>query len=517
MDDIIIRETALNWKSKIPFLSLSLISFLFSCKQEGRIHSEKPNILFIVTDDQGPWTISAQSHANAFTPNLDELASKGVLFTRAYSVSAVCSPSRASLISGLYPTETGVGDWLVGSNGIDSSLILWPEMLSDAGYQTAMVGKWHIGHAEEHYHPTHNGFQRFSGWPGGSGKSKDPVVMVEGMETMFEGEYTPDVLTDLTINYIREFKSNPWVISLNYWAPHANTRFPEGFRPAGRGRSWLPMKEEDLEYWQNIDVVFPDPDFPDLDVELLDRMTREYHSSVHSVDRNIGRLMKYLEELDMIENTIVIFTSDHGFNMGHNGIWHKGNGRWLTKDERDPAGIYVYPDSLYRKYAILDGRPNLYDNSLRVPMIIRWPGQTQEGAFIDEIVTHLDLYPTLLEMAGIKKPDDLLLRGSSLAPLLKGSDIDWDNTFFAQLTLPKTNSLLRSIQTKEWKYVHDFADSTKYEFYNMADDPRENNNLIDNADPFLIGRRESMRNRLLSRLWEINDPVLQYLRTDKSP
>ncbi len=481
---------------------------MFSCNmQDGKIE-ERPNVLFIVTDDQGPWTISAQSHANAYTPNLDRLALQGVLFTRAYSVSAVCSPSRASLISGLYPTETGVGDWLVGDNGIDSSLVLWPELFSGAGYKTAMVGKWHLGHAQDHYHPTQNGFQRFSGWPGGAGKSKDPVVMVEGEETEFIGEYTPDVLTNLTMDYISEFRGSPWVVYLNYWAPHANTRFPEGFQPEARGRSWLPMRDEDLEYWRDIDIVFPDPEFPNLDTELLDRMVREYHSSVHSVDRNIGRLMSFLEDNGMEENTIIIFTSDHGFNMGHNGIWHKGNGRWLTRDERDPMGIYVYPDSLYRKYAILDGRPNLYDNSLRVPLIIRWPGKIQEGASVDEIVTHLDLFPTLLEMSDIEKCDDMLLRGESLIPLMQGAHIEWDNIFFAQLTLPKTNSRLRSVQTKEWKYVHDFADSTRNEFYNLVEDPFEALNIIDNPDPEIISRIQQMREKLISKLIHINDPLL---------
>ncbi len=504
-------DTRLNisWPGISPLLGLGLVSCMVSCQGIGNQKNERPNILFIVTDDQGPWTISAQSHANAHTPNLDELALNGVLFTRAYSVSAVCSPSRASLISGLYPTETGVGDWLVGNKGVDSSLILWPELLSDAGYQTAMVGKWHIGHAKDHYHPTQNGFQRFSGWPGGAGKSKDPVVMVEGMEIEFKGEYTPDVLTNLTIDYISEFSEKPWAVYLNYWAPHANTRFPEGFQPKARGRSWLPMRDDDLEYWNDIDIVFPDPEFPNLDNELLDRMTREYHSSVHSVDRNIGRLMQFLMDMNMHENTIIIFTSDHGFNMGHNGIWHKGNGRWLTKDERDPAGIYVYPDSLYERYAILDGRPNLYDNSLRVPMIIRWPGQIKEGAFIDEIVTHLDLFPTLLEMAEIEKPDELIHRGRSLIPLLQGTYVEWDNIFFAQLSLPKTNSRLRSVQTKKWKYIHDFSDSTKYEFYNLADDPGEANNLIDNPDPLLERKKVVMKDRLLSKLREINDPVMQ--------
>ena len=450
------------------------------------------NIFFIITGDQGgPWTLISQGGPNAYTPNLDKLASEGVTILNSFAQGAHCSPARAAIISGRYASETGVLE-NVSSNriGVDTSLVLWPELFSKAGYKTAMVGKWHIGHAYDHYHPEQRGFQRFSGFLHGGELSRDPVVRVEGKDTFFRGEYTPDVLTNLTMDYIREFNGSPWVISLNYWAPHANTRFPDDFQPTEEGRSWLPMRDEDLEYWKDLDLVLPEPDFPNLDVGLLERMIREYHASVHSVDRNIGKLMQLLEELYLDQNTIIIFTSDHGFMMGHHGLWHKGNGRWLTKDGNDPSGKYS------------DNRPNLFDLSLRVPLIIRWPGQLESGTAVEETVRHIDLYPTLLEMAGIVKPDNLLLRGRSIVPLLTGSDIpSWDNTVFAQYMH------LRCIQTPHWKYVHDFSNS-KNEFYNLSDDPGEHINLISSNQPALVMKKDEMKRMLLAKLKEIDDPIL---------
>ncbi len=251
--------------------------------------------MFIITDDQGgPWTTSFSSGPYAYTPNLDKLASEGVAILNSFAQGAHCSPARVALISGRYASETGVITNLTTNNpiGVDTSLVLWPELFSKAGYKTAMVGKWHLGHMHDYYHPEQRGFQRFSGFLRGDELSRDPVVRVEGKDTIFRGEYTSDVLTNITMDYIREFKGSPWVISLNYWAPHANTSFPDDFQPAERGRSWLPMREEDLEYWKDLDLALPEPDFPNLDIELLERMIREYHASVHSVDRNIGRLMQ---------------------------------------------------------------------------------------------------------------------------------------------------------------------------------------------------------------------------------
>jgi uncharacterized sulfatase len=479
----------LRMRVTICCIGLGLMLISFSCRGEL-----KPNILFIVADDQGSWTLSSQLFPNAWTPELDKLAAQGAVIKNAFAVGAVCSPSRAALVSGRYPTETGVtGVISTGStNGIDTSLVLWPEILADAGYRTALVGKWHLGHANPHHFPEKNGYQEFSGFNQNGNRSMDPIIRRNGRDTIYAGRYTSDVLADLTMDYIREFGNSPWAISLHFWAPHANTRFPEGFRPTARGRSWLPMKEEDLAYWKDMDLTLPDPDFPNLDTALLKRMMREYYASVHSVDRNVGRVLQLLDDLDLARKTIVIFTSDHGYMMGQHGLWHKGNGRWLTFDKTDPEGVYT-----------VSGRPNLFDNSVRVPFIVRWPGMVKPGSEIGQTVSFLDVYPTLLEMTGTDKPDVLKLRGKSFLPLLKGEQPEWDNTLFAQY------GSLRCIQTPEWKYVHAFRDTTKNELYNLKADPEEYINLIHSTDPAVVAELKELKNLLFRELRKINDAVLK--------
>ncbi|MEF8810618.1 MAG: sulfatase-like hydrolase/transferase, partial [Bacteroidales bacterium] len=361
---------------KVLVVFLATMAFRIANPDSCRAEGKKPNILFIVTDDQGAWTLSAQDYPNTYTPEIDRLAREGVILKNAFTMSAVSSPSRASLISGRYCSETGVLDWIrpESRKGLDTTLLTWPQLLNNAGYQTALVGKWHLGD-EKHYMPTQRGYDYFTGFPHGGMRSKSPRVLVEGKWKTYKGRYTPDLLTDFTMDYIRKFQDQPFAISLHYWAPHANTDFPDNFQLPYNDRSWLPLKEADLKHWREMDLKLPNPDFPDLDTRRVKRMMREYYASVHSVDRNIGRIMDFLDELNLTQNTVVIFTSDHGYMMGHHGLWHKGNGRWITRSRKDPFGLYE------------GGRPNLYDNSLHVPCVIRWPGVIEAGTTLDKTIT----------------------------------------------------------------------------------------------------------------------------------
>lgn len=442
---------------------IAIVAFIFRILSFNTCNAQEnsPNIIFIVTDDQGPWTLSAQDYPNTYTPRIDRLAEEGAILENAYVQSAVCSPARASLISGRYCSETKVLDWIRpdSKKGLDTSLVTWPEILSNEGYQTTLVGKWHLGD-EKHYLPTQRGYDRFTGFPHGGMKSKSPRVFVEGQWKMFKGEYTPDVLTDFAKDYIREFRDQPFAISLHYWAPHANTDFPEGFQPPYDDRSWLPLQEDDLRHWRDMDLKLPNPNFPNLDVELVTRMMREYYGAIYSVDRNIGRLVDLLDKLNLAQNAIVIFTSDHGYMMGHHGLWHKGNGRWITTDRNDPFGLYE------------NGRPNLYAYSLKVPRVIRWPEVIKPGTVIEETVEFIDWFPTILAIAQVKKPEDLNLRGNNFLPLLKGKNIAWDNSVYAEC------KSLRTYRTEEWKLVRHFENPEKDELYHIARDPEKNINMI---------------------------------------
>ncbi|MBS3776811.1 MAG: sulfatase-like hydrolase/transferase, partial [Bacteroidales bacterium] len=361
---------------------------------------------------------------------------------------------------------------------------------SNAGYHTALVGKWHLGD-EKHYMPTQRGYDHFTGFSHGGMKSKSPDVLVEGNWKTYKGEYTPDVLTDFTMDYIREFQDEPFAISLHYWAPHANTDFPEGFQPPYDDRSWLPLKDEDLKHWRDMDLKLPNPDFPNLDVQRVKRMMREYYAAVHSVDRNIGRIMELLDELDLRDNTIVIFTSDHGYMMGHHGLWHKGNGRWITTDRKDPFGLYE------------NGRPNLYDYSLKVPCVIRWPEVIEPGTKIEETIESIDWFPTILAMTNVSKPDGVILRGDNFLPLLKGKDIPWNNSLYGEY---KT---LRSYRSQEWKLVRHFADPEKDELYHIAVDPDENVNLIHDSRKQIQKIINMLDERIINKMRDLDDPLLR--------
>lgn len=271
-------------------LLLFILLFVEGCHQKAQKveFTLRPNILFIVADDMGPWTLSINEDPNTFTPELDKIANEGVVFSNCFASGAVCSPTRASLFTGRYPSETGITDYIHhgDSIGVDLSLKMFPELLQEAGYSTIMVGKWHLGE-HSNYLPTKRGYDRFTGFPHGGMQSMSPRIQVEGKWERAEGAYTPDLLADYAIDYIKDFNPSntgkPFFLSLHFWAPHANTDFPEGMEPTYKGRSWLPMQEVDLVRWKDAEIELPEPDFPNLDLDLSQRMAREYYASVHSV------------------------------------------------------------------------------------------------------------------------------------------------------------------------------------------------------------------------------------------
>lgn len=450
---------------------------------------DRPNIIFIMTDDQGPWAFGAAPNANARTPNLDRLRSEGVRLTRYFVTAPVCSPSRAGLMTSRYSTEVGIGDYISDRQpnlGLDPKFATWPRALANAGYSTALFGKWHLGKQDRCY-PTHYGYQEFAGFRTGAGISQNPGIEIGGQARKVEG-YTPDILTDLAIDYIHRRKTGPFMVSLHFWAPHANTA---NFTPDG-DRTWLPLSHADWSQFKGSDPAIPNPHYPRLDIPRVKRMMREYLASVASVDRNLGRLLAALDELRLSEKTVIIFTSDNGYNMGHNGIWHKGNGRWILTDNRG-------------------NRPNLYDNSLLVPAIIRWAGVIERGRTVDQTITNLDWFPTILAMAGVSLPKNATIRGRNFLPLLEGESILWNNDLFAQYSMwqwHQTGADLRTYRTPEWKLVRDFKHRDKDELYDLTDDPGETRNLISSPDPEIQKKRQLLNGKLLKAMRRVNDPAL---------
>ncbi|MCA9054937.1 MAG: DUF4976 domain-containing protein, partial [Planctomycetaceae bacterium] len=200
------------------------------------------------------------------------------------------------------------------------------------------------------------------------------------------------------------------------------------------------------------------------------------------------------------ERTVVIYSADHGYNMGHNGIWHKGNGHWVLTEnppatENIPAGQ----------------RPNLYDNSLRVPTAVRWPGVVAENTVLNETISHLDWFPTILDMAGVKIPESVTQRGRSLVPLLRGETSDWDNDFYAEYsTHHQAQTHMRAYRTADWKLIRDFKNEGRDELYNLRDDPAEAHNLIDSTDPGVKQAIAQLHAKILARMEAVGDHVADH-------
>tara|TARA_R110001592_G_scaffold344405_1_gene635596 strand:+ start:17132 stop:18379 length:1248 start_codon:yes stop_codon:yes gene_type:complete len=411
-------------------------------------------------------------------------------------------------MTGRYASEYNVLDFIVSPThsvlqydpkvnaGLDPSSTTFAEMLQKAGYNTGLVGKWHLGDwtskEGEKYHPKNHGFDFFMGLPGGGTTPENPELEVNGKLEIIKG-LTTDILADQAIAFIEKSRDAPFLLCFNTRAPHSQ---------------WLPVADVDWAPFKNMDPIIPNPNYPDLDIEKTKRKMREYLASTAGMDRNVGRLMASLEKTGRIDNTIVIFLSDHGYNMGHNGIEHKGNGKWITKT------IPADNENINSGY-----RPNLYDNSIKIPAIVYWKGVTLAGRKIDQTISVLDIYPTLLEMAGVDlpSPEEHLLRGRSLVPLLKGEQpIHWDNDFYSEYSMINyATSFLRSYRTPEWKLVRDFIDPKRDELYHIALDPEENINLINDSSNEVREVIDSLHKKILSKMEEINDPLLGELQVNR--
>ncbi|MEX2216519.1 MAG: sulfatase-like hydrolase/transferase [Phycisphaeraceae bacterium] len=470
-------------------LLLMITAWLIGLSLPAVVRADRPHVLFIMTDDQGPWALGRwEGHTHAITPNLDRLFTQSAVLKNCFTPTPVCSPSRASLATSKYGSELGIHDWLNPNvepkHGLDPSTVTWYELLQRAGYHTGLIGKWHLGLTDAH-HPTATGFNYFMGHRGGGWSPKDPTLEKDGKQTKLSG-LTTDILTDHAIEFIRNRpQDKPFLLSLHYRAPHA---------------AWLPVAPEDWAPFEKLDPVPPHPDYPGLDTERVKRVTREYLASVHGVDRNVGRLMKFLEDQKLAENTIVIFTSDHGYNMGHNGIWHKGNGHWILKKDALPEGTKNVP-------AVQ--RPNMFDMSIRVPAAIRWPGVTRAGQVVDQTITFLDVFPSVCAMAGVEVPRELGVRGRDFTPLLKGKSIPWDNDLYGEYsTKHQTRTHMRMYRTPKWKLVRDLLNPGRDELYDLANDSDERKNLISSDDAKVKQVIADLSQRIEEQMKRLKDPVL---------
>lgn len=446
----------------------------------------RPNVVFIYTDDQAPSAVGFAGNHELRTPHLDRLARSGAVLRNAFTVTPVCSPSRAEFMVSRYGSELDILDWInpkaEPETGLNPNTITWVELLKDAGYATCLSGKWHLGTADR-FHPTLTGYDEFMGIRDGGCPPKDPILEIDGHLTPTQG-FTVDLVTDHALDFIRRHQGEPFLASVHYREPHA---------------AWLPTREEDWKPYRELVPTLPEPVHPDLDAEKVRRMTREYYASVAGVDRNVGRILDLLDELRLADKTIIVFTSDHGYHLGHHALWFKGNAQWMLKTLPEQHWPNIGPRQ----------RPNLLDQALRVPACIRWPGRIPPGTEITETITNLDWFPTLLAMTGTELPDDIPVRGRNFLPLLLGERIPWANDLYAEYSMRHgATADMRCWRTTAWKYMIDFANPGREELYHLASDPGELKNLADSNDPEAVQVRAEFKKKIIAMLQEIQDPLL---------
>lgn len=435
------------------------------------------NLVSIVTDDQADWSIGAYGSRESRTPNMDRLAREGAKFVNAFVTTPVCSPSRAGFLTGRYGTEVGITDYIAPSDaergvGLPPSTTTWPEVLQRHGWRTGLFGKWHLGTGSQ-FHPTRHGFDSFFGSLAGSFAPMDPELEREGRLTKVPGAAS-NLVMDEALRFIDANKARPFAALIHFREPH----LPYG-----------PMPEEDTKPFADLDPTIPA--WPGLDEKQVKQWHRNYYAAVHAIDRNLGRLLAKLDELKLAENTIVMFTSDHGYNIGQHGIHTKGNGVWIAGGVTGPK------------------RPNMFDTSLRTPLLIRWPGVVRPGLELGEMVIQLDTFASVLGMLGLPMPADLQPSGSDFSPLLRGQKISaWRDTFFGQYDLYNLGlAYMRMIRTREWKLVrHHFAAGLD-ELYDLTNDPDEKRNLYN--DQKYRNVRDSLQRRLTEWQQRIDDPILK--------
>lgn len=379
--------------------------------------TDKPNVVLIITDDQGFGDVASHGNPHINTPVHDRLAASGARFDR-FFVSPVCAPTRGSLLTGRYHLRTGVFGVTRGYETIRSNELTLAEALKANGYRTGAFGKWHNGRYFPN-HPNGQGFDHFYGFCGGHwNRYFNANLERNGVPVETKG-YIIDTLTDSAMGFIRANRNRPFLCYIPYNTPHSPWRVPQ-------------------KWWRNYEG------------KGLDERAQCAYAMVENIDWNVGRILKLLDSLKLAQNTIVIFMTDNGANSIRFNAGMKGR-----KGSVDEGGV-------------------------RVPFFIRYPGVIKPGTQIDNIAAHIDVLPTLMDLCGVKKPEGKPLDGISLAPWLRGEGgkyperMIFSDRYRGGLDMAKFRG---SVRTAQWRAV---VSRKKWSLYDMLVDPGQKKNIASN-------------------------------------
>ncbi|AQT67575.1 Arylsulfatase [Anaerohalosphaera lusitana] len=420
----------------------------------------KPNIVFIMTDDHASHALSCYGSKINKTPNLDRIAEEGMRFDNCFCTNSICAPSRAVILTGKYSHINGKIDNTPVP--FDGSQQTFPKLLRKAGYQTAMIGKWHL-----RSEPT--GFDYWNVLPG-QGAYHNPVMIEMGERKKYDG-YVTDIITDKAIDWIEQRNNDqPFCLLYQHKAPHRNWQpdekhadmykdrkipLPETFNDDYATRSDA-AREQEMTIEKHLRVPYDTKVKPPEELsgqELKEwkyqRYMEDYLACVASVDDNVGRFLDYLEEKGLAEDTVIVYTSDQGFYLGDHG--------WFDKRF-------------------------MYEESLRMPFLVKYPGLIKPGSVNKDIVVNIDFAPTFVDMAEARIPNDM--QGRSLMPLLAGdTPDDWRTAmYYHYYEYPAVHQVKRhyGIRTKRYKLIHFYNDIDAWELYDLKKDPNELNNIYGN-------------------------------------
>ncbi|MFR9524175.1 MAG: sulfatase [Rikenellaceae bacterium] len=502
-------------------LSASVLLSASSCSQQAK-ESEDLNILFIITDDHTAQMMSCYDKRFVETPSLDRIAADGVLFANSFVANSISGPSRACMLTGKHSHANGFTDNT--TSRFDGEQQTYPKILQKSGYQTAMIGKWHL-------HTTPTGFDHWAVVPD-QGDYYNPEFHTSYRDTITVDGYLTNIVTDMTLEWLDQTrdKSKPFCMIMSHKAVHRNWmpaieylelyedktfELPSTFwdnyqgRPAAASqemsiardmdilydlklydkddttsplkdyyqRGYLRMNKEQKEVWDKFYNSVAD-DFKaqnlagrDLAEWKYQRYMRDYAKTLRSLDDSVGEVLDYLEKNGLSDNTLVIYTSDQGFYMGEHG--------WFDKRF-------------------------MYEQSLSTPLVMRLPKGFERRGRIDELVQNIDYAPTILDFAGCEVPADM--QGRSLLPLLKGQSTEWrKGIYYHFYEYPAEHMVKRhyGIRTDRYKLIRFYYDIETWELYDLQNDPDELHNIYTNAENQEIIKELKMELEQLQKEYQV--------------
>jgi N-acetylglucosamine-6-sulfatase len=492
-----------------------------ACTQKQE--AQKPNILVIMSDDHSSNAISAYgSRLNSVmsTPNLDRIANEGMLLENCFSTNSICTPSRASLLTGQYSNVNKVRTL---KDHLDTKQKHLAHQLKEQGYETAIFGKWHL-------HSEPQGFDQWQVLPS-QGLYFDPEFKTKGFDdkTPYASRamkkikgYVTDVITDLSLNWLKTRKQDkPFMLMVHQKAPHALWEYHPKYEHLYDGvtipepKSLLEDKSHraqetivkenslvrlakrmsgqirissvhDYDEWPTGKLDVAGMSNEEMIKATYQKYLKDYLRVIASVDENVGRILNYLDETGQAENTIVIYTSDQGMFLGEHQYLDK---RWI------------------------------FEESIRMPFLIRWPSQLQAGKKIKELIANVDFAPTILDMVGAKQPGSM--QGHSFLPVLKGNTTNWQNSIYYRYWMHRDMIPAHfGIRTEKYKLIFYYGlnldtnsfghanSNPAWELYDLEKDPLEMNNVFN--DPAYEQIKQDLKKKLDQKRAEVGDTDEEY-------